>query len=147
MSNELDENTLARLTEQYVALWNEADPALRRKRLEELWAVGGTQVLTDPPQAIREAAAEIAFPVPYLDVRGHDALEARVTRAYEMFLAPGEYVFSPLGSAVRLAGQLVGLGWAMESVADGSHAATGYDVLALDEDGRIRSDHQFIGPA
>lgn len=147
MSNRLDDNALTHLTEQYIALWNEADPSLRRKRIEDLWAVGGTQVLTDPPQAIREAAEELAFPIPYLEVRGHDALEARVTRAYEMFLAPGEYVFAALAPAVRLAGELAGIGWAMVSVADGSYAATGYDVLALDANGRIRSDHQYIGPA
>ncbi|WP_067827989.1 hypothetical protein [Nocardia inohanensis] len=147
MSNRLDEKALINLTEQYVALWNEADPQARRKRIAELWAAGGTQVLTDPPQEIRDAAAALNFPVPYLEVRGHDALDARVTRAYEMFIAPGEYVFQARGHATRLAENLVGLGWAMVATADGSEGGAGYDVLVLDEDGRIRSDHQYIGPA
>lgn len=147
MSKPLDENALINLTEEYVALWNEADPQARRKRIAELWAAGGTQVLTDPPQEIRAAAAALNFPAPYLEVRGHDALDARVTRAYEMFIAPGEYVFRARGRAARLAGDLVGLGWLMVSTADGSEGGAGYDVLALDADGRIRSDHQYIGPA
>ncbi|MEV6064947.1 hypothetical protein AB0L82_00200 [Nocardia sp. NPDC052001] len=147
MSNELNTAALTTLTEQYITLWNEADAAARTKLIAELWAEDGAQVLTDPPQEIREAAAAIAFPVPYLTVRGHRELDARVTRAYEMFIAPGEYTFQPLGVAQRLAGGLAGLGWAMVATADGSIGGTGYDVLALDEDGRIRSDHQYIGPA
>ncbi|WP_067574154.1 hypothetical protein [Nocardia acidivorans] len=147
MTNDLDITALTTLTEQYIALWNEADPAARTKLIAELWSPDGAQVLTDPPQEIREAAAALAFPIPHLTVRGHRELDARVTRAYEMFIAPGEYTFAPRGVAQRLAGGLVGLGWSMVSIADGSEGGTGYDVLALDQDGRIRSDHQYIGPA
>ena len=32
----------------------------------------------------------------------------------------------------------------MVTVADGTVAGSGYDVLALDDDGRIRLDHQHI---
>ncbi|WP_278263721.1 hypothetical protein [Nocardia sp. AG03] len=147
MNDRLDDTTLSHLTERYVAVWNEADPDARRKRIAELWAEDGAQVLTDPPQEIRAAAAGLAFPIPPLQVRGHRELDARVTRAYEMFVAPGEYVFQARATATRLAANLIGLGWAMVATADGTEAGTGYDVLALDETGRIRSDHQFIGPA
>src|SRR4051812_46120075 len=83
MSNELDVKVLA---DRYVAQWNEPDPAARSALIRELWAHDGIQVLVDPPQEIREAAEQLAFPVPPLEVRGHDALDARVTRAYEMFV-------------------------------------------------------------
>ncbi|MBF6181954.1 hypothetical protein [Nocardia otitidiscaviarum] len=147
MNDRLDDATLIHLTEQYVALWNEPDPDTRRKHIAELWAKDGVQVLTDPPQEIRETADGLAYPIPYLQVRGHRELDARVTRAYEMFIAPGEYVFRARARAARLTADLVGLGSTMVVTADGTEAGTGYDVLALDETGRIRSDHQFIGPA
>lgn len=70
----------------------------------------GAQLLVDPPHAIRDAATELAFPVPRLEVRGHDEIDRRVTRAYEMFIEPGEYAFAATGGdAVLLAPALVGL--------------------------------------
>ncbi|WP_067549095.1 hypothetical protein [Nocardia crassostreae] len=147
MNIRLDDIALAELTEQYVALWNEADPDIRGKRIADLFAVDGTQILTDPPEQIRDAATGLAFPIPYLQVRGHAELFGRATRAYEMFLASGEFVFGSRGGAIRLAEGLAGIGWDMVATADGVVAATGYDVLALDADGRIRSSHQYIGPA
>ena len=39
---------------------------------------------------------------------------------------------------------LVGLAWEMVVIADGTVAGSGYDVLALDDDGRILLDHQHI---
>ena len=49
---------------------------------------------------------------------GADRTYRRVTRAYEMFIEPGEYTFEATGD--------------------------GYDVLVLDDDGRILLDHQHI---
>ena len=43
-----------------------------------------------------------------------------------------------------LAPALVGLAWEMVAVADGTVAGSGYDVLVLDDDGRILLDHQHI---
>jgi hypothetical protein len=143
MSKQFDDNELAGFAERYVALWNESDPGNRGKLIRELWAADGAQVLADPPQEIRAAAAALAFPIPTLEVRGHDALDRRVTRAYEMFL--GDHVFEACGQATQLSVNLIGLTWAMVSRTDGSVAGGGYDVLALDDDGRIRVDHQFIG--
>ena len=62
-----------------------------------------------------------------------------------MFVEPGEYIFEATGDgAVLLAPALLGLAWDMVSVADGTVAGSGYDVLVLDEDGRILLDHQHI---
>jgi hypothetical protein len=84
---------LNQLVDRYISLWNDPDPAVRRKLIHEVWRPDGAEVLVDPPQEIREAAKNLEFPIPTLDVHGYDALEARVTRAYDMFIAPGEYVF------------------------------------------------------
>ena len=142
---ELDQQALASFTSRWFALWTEADPHARSAQVADMWATNGAQVLVDPPQAMREAVTELAFPVPRLEVRGHDELDRRVTRAYEMFIEPGEYTFKATGGdAVLLAPALVGLAWDMATVADGTVVGSGYDVLVLDDDGRILLDHQHI---
>lgn len=92
---------LEQLVDRYVALWNEPDPDIRRQAIRELWAPDGAQVLVDPPEEVRDAAVGLAFPMPTLEVHGYDALEARVSRAQEMYIAPGEYVFELCGSPSR----------------------------------------------
>ena len=65
-----------------------------------------------------------------------------------MFVEPGVHTFqAAAGDAVLLAPALVGLGWDMVTVADGSVAGSGYDVIVLDDDGRILLDHQHIVPS
>jgi hypothetical protein len=146
MTQQLDHQALVDFTRRWFALWTEADPQARSKQVADLWATNGAQVLVDPPQAMRDAATELAFPVPRLEVRGHDEIDRRVTRAYEMFIEPGEYTFKATGDgdAVVLAPALVGLAWDMVTLAGGTVVGSGYDVLVLDEDGRILVDHQHI---
>jgi hypothetical protein len=147
MSNQLDEQQLTAFADRYIAMWNEPDAEIRHKHVRELWAVDGAQVLVDPPQAMREALAALSFPIPTVEIRGYEALDRRVDRAYDMFVAPGEHVFTPGGRAVRLSVNLIGITWRMVSTADGAVAGGGYDVVALDDEGRIRWDHQYIGVA
>ncbi len=146
MGKQLDDQALVDFTRQWFALWTEADPQARTRQVADLWATNGAQVLVDPPQAMREAVTGLAFPVPRLEMRGHDEIDRRVTRAYELFIAPGEYTFKATddGHAVLLAPALVGLAWDMVSIADGTVAGSGYDVLVLDDNGRIVLDHQHI---
>ena len=142
---ELDHQALVSFTSRWFALWTEADQHARSRQVADVWATNGAQVLVDPPQAMRDAVTELAFPVPRLEVRGHDEIDRRVSRAYEMFIKPGEYTFNASGGdAVLLAPGLVGLAWDMATVAAGSVVASGYDVLVLDDDGRILLDHQHI---
>ncbi|MGK8489775.1 hypothetical protein [Nocardia asiatica] len=147
MSKQLDEQELSRFAERYVALWNEPDAEARRRQIRRLWSEDGAQVLVDPPQAMREALAALAFPVPTVEIRGYEALDRRVDRAYDEFVAPGEHVFTADGPAVRLSVDLIGLTWHMVTKVGGAVVGGGYDVIALDEDGRIRWDHQYIGVA
>jgi hypothetical protein len=137
-------NDLQQLVDRYIALWNEPDPEIRRNAIRELWAHDGAQVLVDPPEEVRDAADRLAFPMPTLEVHGYDALEARVARAHEMFIAPGEYVFELGASPSHLLDNVVSLNWTLASRADGEKAAGGLNVLALGSDGRIRIDYVFV---
>ncbi|MFI0486523.1 hypothetical protein [Actinomadura sp. 9N215] len=141
MSNPID---VKRLVDGFVAQWNEPDPAARSALVRRLWAPDGVHVLVDPPQEMREAAASLAFPVPPLEVRGHDALDARVTRAYDMFIASGDHVFEAAGDPSVLSPDVVALRWTMLSTRTRETVGGGLDVLSLDGEGRIRTDHQFI---
>jgi hypothetical protein len=130
------------LVRRYVAVWTEPDAELRRKAIQGLWAEDGAHVL-QPPQEIRQAAAELGFPSVTLDARGHDALEIRVTRAYQDFVAPGEFTFRARDNADRL-GDIVKFNWEMVPVGGGAAAAVGLEILVLGEDNRIKTDYQFI---
>jgi len=147
MTTQLDHQALVDFTERWFALWTEADPQARSRQVADLWAPAGAHVLVDPPQEVRDAATALAFPVPRLEVRGHDEIYRRVTQAYALFIEPGVHTFKAAGDTVLLAPGLIGLGWDMVAVADGTVAGSGYDgydVMALDDDGRILLDHQHI---
>ena len=133
--------TLEDLVESYVAVWNEPDPERRRAAVRELWAPDAVHVL-QPPEEIRRVAAGIGFDRPVLEARGHDALDVRVTRAHDEFVAPGGYVFRARGDADRLR-DVVKFRWEMVH-RDGPVAGVGLEVLVLAADGRIAADYQFI---
>jgi hypothetical protein len=109
--------------------------------VRELWAADGAQVL-EPPQEVRDASAALGMTA-RLEAHGHDELEDRVTRAYNDFVAPGEFTFRSRGNAARL-GDLVKFNWEMARADDGEVAAIGLEILELDADGQIRLDYQFI---
>jgi hypothetical protein len=144
MIDELTDIELGRLLDRWVAQWNEPEPDERRRLIREVWAEDGFQVMVNPPAGIRDTAAHYAVPFPSVQIHGYDALYARVTRAYDMFVAPGEYVFERAGEVVRHAGAAVALTWVMRSRTDGGVAGAGLEVLTLDTDGRVRTDHQFV---
>ncbi len=130
------------LVSRYVAVWNEPDLEQRRKAIHDLWTKDGVHIL-QPPQEIRRAAAGLGFPSAVLEARGHDALEVRVSRAYEEFVAPGEFTFRPRDNADRL-GNVVKFNWEMVPSGGGEVAGAGLEILVLDQDGRINTDYQFI---
>lgn len=130
------------LVERYVAMWHEGDPDARGAAVRELWAQDGAHVL-QPPQEMMGEAARIGFINPVLEARGHHALEARVTRAYEEFIASGEFRFRPRDDAMQI-GEAIKFSWEMVPVAGGDAAAAGLEFLLLDAQGRIRCDYQFI---
>jgi hypothetical protein len=128
------------LVDRYVALWNEPDADRRRRAVAELWTEDAVHFL-QPPQEVREAAAALDVTAVF-QARGHRELDARVGRAYEQFVAPGEYSFRSQGTDARI-GDVVKFRWEMVSTG-GVVAAVGLEFLVLDADGRIRLDYQFI---
>jgi hypothetical protein len=129
------------LANRYVAVWNEPDADARRKAIEELWTEDGVHLL-EPPEEIVKRATEIGVTA-HLEARGHDELVRRVTRAYDEFVAPGQYEFVPHGEPATLR-DLVKLRWAMVPAGGGEALAIGIDLLLLAPDGRILTDYQFI---
>lgn len=136
----IDPNDLA---SRYIALWTEPDAALRSKAIQHLWAEDGAHIL-QPPVEIREAAAALGFDSTILEACGYGALEARVTRSYERFVAPGQYTFRPRDDAVRLR-NVVKFSWETVSTDGGEVVSGGLEVLVLDDDGRIKTDYMFPG--
>ncbi|WP_344662572.1 hypothetical protein [Catenulispora subtropica] len=144
MSYEPTATELKQLIDDYIDQWNEPDTARRHALIRRVWAVDGVQVLVNPPREIRDGAAMYGIAHPPLVVQGHDAFDARVDRAYEMFVEPG-YVFERSSEPVRQPGAAVTFSWVMRNRADGTVAGAGLEVLTFAEDGRIRTDHQYVG--
>jgi hypothetical protein len=113
------------LVDRYVAVWVEPDAERRRTAIAELWTEDGVQLL-QPPQEVLETAAGLGL-TPTLEARGHDELEVRVTRSYEEFIAPGEFVFRARDNAARL-GNVVKFNWEMVTTSGGDDAP---EVLTL----------------
>jgi hypothetical protein len=132
------------LIQRYVAVWNEPNADARRAAVRELWTADGAQIL-QPPREILDQAAQIGFFNPVLEARGHAALEARVTRAHDEFVASGGFRFVPRGDVMQV-GDVVKFGWEMVSADGGDAAGAGLEFVMLDAQDRIRLDYQFIEP-
>ncbi|MGI5183835.1 hypothetical protein ACQEVZ_47035 [Dactylosporangium sp. CA-152071] len=138
----MSDHDLQQLIDRYVAVWGEPDPARRRAAVRDLWTGDAVHVLQAPLE-MRQAAAGLGFGRLALEARGHDALESRVSRAYEEFVAPGGYVFRARGDADRLH-DVVKFHWEMVPAGGGAPAGVGLEILVLSPDGRIAADYQFI---
>ncbi|WP_329613446.1 hypothetical protein OG244_09200 [Streptomyces brevispora] len=128
--------------ERYVSVWNEPEPERRRTAIRELWSADAVHVL-QPPKELLQTAAGLGFGHLALEARGHHALEFRVTRAYEEFVAPGNFAFRSRGNADRLH-DIVKFNWEMAPRDGGEAAGVGLEILILGADGRIVGDYQFI---
>ena len=128
------------LAERYTAVWMEPDAERRRKLIADVWSEDAIHVL-QPTQEVY-AAADVRAVNPTWQVRGHDELEARVTSAYEDFVATGQMSFRPREGAKRL-GDVVT--WRWEGVSpDGEVLGAGLEFVILAADGRIATDYQFV---
>src|SRR5215216_5700589 len=128
------------LAERYTAVWMEPDADRRRRMIAELWSEDAIHIL-QPTQEVYEAADERAVN-PTWQVRGHDELEARVTSAYEDFVATGQMTFRSRDGAKRL-GDVVT--WRWEGVSPvGEVLGAGLEFVILAADGRIATDYQFV---
>ena len=129
-------------SEDYVAAWNETDPGRRHTMIRQLWSADAIHVLQAPLE-LRRAAERLGFELTALEARGYPALDVRVARAHEEFVAPGTFTFRSRRNADRLH-DTVKFNWEMVP-RDGSAAAgVGLEILELGPDGRIVHDYQFI---
>ncbi|MEV0534439.1 hypothetical protein [Kitasatospora sp. NPDC050463] len=136
--------TAQQIADRYIAVWIEPDPALRRRLIEAVWAPDGLHVL-QPPEEIRDRAAELGFHSPTLEARGHNAVEARVARSYQEFVAAGEHTFRARDTAVRL-GDVLRFTWEMVPTGGGEALGSGVEFLVLDAEDRVTADYMFPGP-
>jgi hypothetical protein len=139
---EISLQSAAALAEKYIALWNEPDPARRRRTIAELWKEDGRHFL-QPPQEIRAIAARPGLATTaILEARGHEEIEARAASAYEHWVGSQGLHFRGRDDAERL-GDVVKFHW--EAVAkDGEVVAVGLLFLVLAADGRIERDYTFV---
>jgi hypothetical protein len=118
---------LDELVERYVAIWNDPDPAARRAAIPLLWIEDGVNFTSS------------------LEARGYPALEARVARAHDRYVATGEHRFRS-GGEVQAHHRAASLRWEMVRTDSGEVAASGYEFFVLADDGRIDADYQFLEP-
>jgi hypothetical protein len=128
------------LADRYMAVWNEPSPEARRAAVRELWTEDGVYLLQPPEEAVKIAERPGIGLSAIFQARGHDELTARVTSAYEEFVAVQQMTFRRSGNVTRLH-DMVRFSW--EAVSGGEVVGSGDGVLLLDADGRIRVDYQF----
>jgi hypothetical protein len=114
---------LSTLIDRYVAVWNEADPPARRRRIAAVWAPDGTTCHR------------------LLDAHGYEAIESRVAGSWDRWLCDGRYVFRAV--SVVSHHRAIKLNFAMLATESGRVEANGLSYLLVDEDGRIVHDYQF----
>lgn len=112
------------LADRYTALWNEADPAARRKAIAELWAPDGVHYVRT------------------LEARGYPALETRVTGSFEKNVRDRGNRFRAVRNAQALR-DTVTFNWEMVARDGEKVLAVGLEFLVLDDRGRIVADYQF----
>ena len=120
-------NAYNRLIDRYVAMWNETDPERRQELIAELWS-------EDCLHSNKRA-----------EWRGHAAMMERVTGSYEKSIRGGGYRFEAMGNTEGYR-NVVRFNWYMRPADGGPIAAKGFDLLVLEDDGRIAADYQFIDP-
>ena len=111
--------------ERYIASWNQTDPQLRRKLIDEVWA----------PDA--------SYIDPLAEAHGRDAIDATIAAVQAQF--PG-FTFTLLDSVDthhRQARFTWGLGPA-GAPADAEPVVVGFDVAVAGSDGRLTSVLGFL---
>ncbi|MEH3099729.1 nuclear transport factor 2 family protein [Sphingomonas adhaesiva] len=113
-----DPETLAR---DYLALWNDADPASRDHRLSEGWA------------------SDARYADPMMTGEGHDGIAAMIAAARAQF--PG-HVFALRGTP-DAHGPFARFSWTL-APEHGAPIAGGTDIVRLAQDGRIAEVIGFL---
>ena len=109
------------LRERYLECWNTTDPATRAALLAQTWAADATY--TDP----------------LADVRGLEAVAATIGAVQQQF--PG-FVFTPVGD-LDAHHHVARFQWGL-GPAGAEPVVVGFDVVILDEEGRVASVAGFL---
>ncbi|MEU4313454.1 nuclear transport factor 2 family protein [Nocardia sp. NPDC024068] len=115
---------IEQFVDRYVAVWNEPDPAARRRLIAGLWDVDGVET--------NESAR----------YQGHGRIEARISEAHNTLVRDAGNIFWSAGDATGHH-DMVTFTTHMGPEAGGDIAWTGRTFVTLGENGLIRSDHQF----
>jgi hypothetical protein len=113
---------LTELVGSYLDVWNEPDPQARSRAIAAVWAENGSY--TDPLAA----------------VQGREAIAAVISAARDQF--PG-YEFKLL-SGVDSHHNIARFTWELVPAAGGESLVIGFDVVAVDDAGRIRDVYGFL---
>jgi SnoaL-like domain len=113
---------IAATVDLYLSLWNESSKENRQKGITEIFTSDATY--TDP----------------LADVAGHDGIDAVIAGVQSQF--PG-FTFKLLGS-VDSNHNIARFQWEMVPDAGGESPVIGFDVAALNEDGKIRGIYGFL---
>ncbi len=105
------------LVARYLETWNETDPAARRKAIDELWAEDG--VYTDPSAV----------------AAGRDAIDATIAAVQNQFAGLAFTLAGPVDAHHDIARFTWNLG---------DELVIGFDVMVLDDEGRIAKVHGFL---
>jgi hypothetical protein len=121
------ESNLTDLARRYAAVWNEHDSAQRRNQIAALWT----------NDAVHYVQAR--------EVRGHDALEARVLEAHEKWVVQAGYLFKFVGTVAGLHNS-VKFNWVMLPNTGGAVVSAGLNVVLLNDEGHIVVDYMYNEP-
>jgi hypothetical protein len=112
------------LVQAFVSVWNETDAGRRGQMVRTLWAADGRHLMGSQ------------------DVRGHVALEERVTASNLRNVLEKGYVFRPATAIQSLPGA-VKFRWDMVRPESGEVISAGIGFLLLDDQGLIVCDYLF----
>ncbi|MFJ3307105.1 nuclear transport factor 2 family protein [Streptomyces sp. NPDC086549] len=107
---------------RYFEAWNATEPEALAKAVAAAWTADG------------------GYTDPLTEVSGHDRIAAVIAAAHEQF--PG-FAFRPLG-AVDGHHDTARFSWELVNQVDGSAPVAGFDVVTLDDDGRIKQVLGFL---
>jgi hypothetical protein len=110
-----------KVIERYIACWNQTDPGLRRKLIDEVWA------------------QDASYTDPLAEVTGHDAIDATIAAVQQQFPGFSFTLLGPVDSHHRQARFTWGLG-----AAEVEPLVIGFDVAVAGEDGRLTSVLGFL---
>jgi hypothetical protein len=113
---------LTAIVDRYLAAWNETDAAVRRRKIDELWAADGTY--TDPLAA----------------VSGRDGFDQLIGAAQQQF-AGLQFV---RGATYDEHHSVVRFTWDLVPAPGAEPVVIGFDVAEVNSDGQISNIYGFI---